>query len=283
MSTEDAKAWIQPLHDNVHELSGRLEGELSKLQLSESWSTSGGRNYKPLTTFANMLQFKHADRSEGIKAQENVALLARMIYGEWITQQLHGDEMYQGNRIRHGLAGSLAWAIQMLKRAHTWRNPYVLFGEGLVAEYVERFASTSRFNPKQQIEAELDRLIYAAVHRINEIFYVHEEHENGSVFTYRGTEYVDMHASVVPYFKLDETDVPWRDERPSEETQTQIPQVNLSPAAEDVLRARGIGDAGEDEEDQTSGAFVWNELDETGANRRETNAWDGGSDVEGWW
>ena len=82
MSTEDAKAWIQPLHEHFRELSSRLEGELSKLQLSESWSTSGGRNYKPLTTFANMLQFKHADRSEGIKAQENVALLARMIYGQ---------------------------------------------------------------------------------------------------------------------------------------------------------------------------------------------------------
>jgi hypothetical protein len=99
------------------------------------------------------------------------------------------------------------------------------------------------FNPQKQIEAELRRLIEEAVLLIDHFFYELEERKDGIDYNCRGTEYVDKNASILPFFKLYETDLPRLDEGPWEDISSDIPEVMLTSATTGVLVALGIDDS----------------------------------------
>jgi hypothetical protein len=93
ISQEEAEDWIVPMVEENSERRTRVVPMVMRLQLSESFAIYGGIRSTPMTTYQNMLEYKEARLSEGGRAMEKSKLLARMIYSQWLTRALYGEEV----------------------------------------------------------------------------------------------------------------------------------------------------------------------------------------------
>ena len=237
MAVNDVRALFEPELQKVDIRARQLEGALQKLTLSEK--NSGFHVVR--TTFLHMLKSRWDGRVVEARADERAALLARIMYGQWLNQQIYGSMVSADRQKERDTAvGTLAWAVQKLEDAATWETPSDFFCTSAAKQYSSVFG-TKRV-PEERIKFHLVYLLRCAVAAIHQTFPVREEPINDVTLTYRRTMYV-RRQDCFTYIPLDENDLPWKDEIEWDEL-AGIPEVDVTPATEEVRDyLRGLGAA----------------------------------------
>ncbi|KAK3723741.1 hypothetical protein LTR37_001622 [Vermiconidia calcicola] len=246
---EEAKAHFLPGLESLEATVKDLQKTLLKFQLSETSYHYSRADVPVLTSFLNMLSFQKKKRSDRAKCDERSQFLARSIFTEWLIQQLHGQIMFvnkNGDK-RSKLPGGFAWSLQKLELAANSEDPTTLFGHNVASHYASVFGLGKLHDPEKQIKEALKGLVVEACKAVDGTFRCrtssqYREPPEGkpteTVTTYRRTERVRK-GGYFTYLGLDEADVQWKNE-PAWEAPAKMPEVNLTPASEEVFKVLTI-------------------------------------------
>ena len=234
-----ARGLFSPLLCRSQEEARKLEHNLLRLQLCETWSEFSCVTYAVHTTFFNKIRYERKNRSEGQKTDERSDLLARSIYGQWLVQQMTGEYLYIFNKRRSERAGPFNAAVVKLEEAAVSQDPTALFGHQVPTRISSIFRLGRRYSPPKQVAASLTEIVQKAAGIIADAFEVRTVEEDGKTLTYRRAEF-DAHGEYFTYLPLDENDVPWKDEPAWEDPPVVPATINMQAVSDELAQSLGL-------------------------------------------
>ncbi|KAM0721387.1 hypothetical protein Q7P37_002311 [Cladosporium fusiforme] len=167
-SEDAARDFFTERIDNVRqEVLPKLEKRLLKVQL-QTFITKDKWRYKIRTFFfkAKELQERRG-LSEGAVANQCSQFLARMLYGQWFVDQVHGDSpvvSHNGNIYPDPQPGGLSRAVELIEQAAESDNPSSIFGLEAPSRLSSFFSINKwlKFNPTKQIQRNLEDIVKEA-------------------------------------------------------------------------------------------------------------------------
>ena len=161
----------------------KLEHDLLALQLHSFSYSYDRRKCVARTHFLNFISVKgsmYFDRTANAKAWERYEFLARSLWGQWVTQQLAGEQVYLNTtgKIRANPTGPFNVMCRKIVEAAESEDPSALLGYKCASRLSSIFSLGFQFQAERRVKRILGELVREAA-RIIEAALV--ERETGSV------------------------------------------------------------------------------------------------------
>ena len=280
VTNEEAQSRFKQYVQEQHATMAKVQDDLVRLQLTDCFIVRDRERKDIATTFWNSLIVKKKNRSDYAKARERYNFIARSSYGQWLTQQLIGEEACLSTRRAQWATslGGLECVLRNLSAAALWKSPAKIFGHRVVPKMSSMFKLGKKYDSEKYVRQYHEAIIKEAADIIDDAF-KHREVElaDGTVVVKKRCEY-DNHADHFAYLPLDESHIPWEDEIDWLEV-GELPAVSMKKASEDTLNMMGLISEEAEEVDENDQRPAW----ETDENRIEALDWNVEVSPEPWW
>ncbi|KAI7205550.1 hypothetical protein KC316_g188 [Hortaea werneckii] len=271
MTSAEYAERFQPDLDALDFKLHKLEHDLLALQLHSFSYSYDRRKCVARTHFLNFIRVKSSmrpDRSANAKAWEHYEFLARSLWGQWLTQQLTGEQVYLNTmgKVRANPTGPFNVTCRKIVEAAATEDPSRLLKYKCASRLSSLFSLGFQFQAERRVKRILGELVREAA-RIIEAAFV--ERETGSVkgsettgegeqtwgfetagegdltgqdnidwVVYRRGQYDEVGKNF-SHLGVKNTDLPWEDKGGESVT---MPEVDRTEASEEWLEALGLMD-----------------------------------------
>ncbi|KAI7157993.1 hypothetical protein KC349_g5154 [Hortaea werneckii] len=166
---------FQPDLDALDFKLHKLEHDLLGLQLHRFFYSYDRRKYVARTHFLNFIRVKGSmrpNRSANAKAWERYEFLARSLWGQWVTQQLAGEQVYLNamGKVRADPTGPLNVTCRKIVEAAASQDPSRLLGYKCASRLSSIFSLGFQFQTEKRVKRILDELVREAARTIERAF-----------------------------------------------------------------------------------------------------------------